>query len=136
MSMADSVSPRTNAISFPSGDHAADLTIALALGATRGRDAPPSAAPTDAPPRVRKRMLVPSGDQRGCVSTAVESSESGMVRPPPPPPPPTGGRKRRTGPPLPPGNATSLPPADTAGGIPSPGSAGTGSGGPTETAEG
>src|SRR5216117_4404788 len=81
-------------ISFPFGDHAADLTIALALGAIRGRDAPPNAAPTDAPPRVRKRMLVPSGDQRGCVSTAVESSESGMVRPPPPTPP-TGRMKMR-----------------------------------------
>src|SRR5688572_22911243 len=58
--ITDSVSPRTNAISRPSGDQIADLTSPVALGATTGCDEPPNADATDAPPRVRNRILVPS----------------------------------------------------------------------------
>src|SRR5687767_9194158 len=110
--MADSVSPRTKAISRPSGDHTADLTSPVPLGATTGCDDPPNAGATDAPPRVRNRILVPSGDQRGCVSTAVESSERAMVRPPSVP---AGRMKIRICLALPAPYARSLPSGDSVG---------------------
>src|ERR1700752_3262774 len=117
--MAESVSPRTNAISRPSGDQIADWTMLFVPGGIRGCDEPPSAGATDAPPRVRNRILVPSGDHRGCVSSATESSERGIGRPPVLP---TGRMKIRIRVPLPAAYAISLPSGDSAGWISSPGS--------------
>src|SRR5262245_44419886 len=70
--MASSESPRTNAISVPSGDQIAALTMLVALGGINGCEEPPSAGAIHAPPRVRYRIFVPSSDQRGCVSMALE----------------------------------------------------------------
>src|ERR1043166_3492098 len=74
-----SESPRTNAISVPSGDQSADFTMLVAPGGISACEDPPSAGAIQAPPRMRNRILAPSGDQRGCVSMALESSESGIV---------------------------------------------------------
>ena len=49
--MTANVSPRTNAISRPSGDQIADFTPRPP--ATTGCDVPPRAEATEAPPRVR-----------------------------------------------------------------------------------
>jgi hypothetical protein len=51
-----------------------------------GREDPPNAGAIDAPPRVRNKSWVPSGDHCGIVSTAVESSDNGIVLPPAPVP--------------------------------------------------
>src|SRR3954469_16392545 len=65
--IARRLSPRTNAISVPSGDQIAAFTMLVALGGISGCDEPPRAGAIHAPPRVRYRIFVPSSDQRGCV---------------------------------------------------------------------
>src|SRR5262244_2075782 len=118
--MARSESPRTNAISAPSGDQIADRTLLVALGGISGCEEPPSAGAIQAPPRVRYRILVPSSDQRGCVSMALESSERGIVRPPAAP---AGRMKIRILVALPAAYASSFPSGEMVGWISRPGSA-------------
>src|ERR1019366_4067478 len=60
-----SESPRVNATSRPSGDHAAERTGVPVIAGISGRAAPPSAGAVNTPPPPRKRIVAPSRDQPG-----------------------------------------------------------------------
>ena len=75
-------SAATYAAVCPSGDHCAQMIAPDARAGASCRDAPPDAEIENRPCWLANRILVPSGDQLGETSTALESPVRSVGRPP------------------------------------------------------